>query len=148
MPSCIVSLTAAKYGKKVAVLDYVSPSTQGKEVGCRFHFGFILDSPGVSLQASPRTDKLWRWFCLLALTVKFMAIAPEQPIIEGDVRVCSDVVLRYFWCGFTVIQCVTMATEVVEITTKNEEDVPFQYSGKIWCGLQSSCAVLGPPYAP
>ena len=60
-----------------------------------------------------------------------MAIAPEQPIIEGDVRVCSDVVLRYFWCGFTVIQCVTMATEVVEITTKNEEDVPFQYSGKI-----------------
>ena len=47
MPSCIVSLTAAKYGKKVAVLDYVSPSTQGKEVGFRFHFGLILDSPGV-----------------------------------------------------------------------------------------------------
>ena len=47
MPSCIFSLTAAKYGKKVAVLDYVSPSTQGKLVGCRFHFGFILNSPGV-----------------------------------------------------------------------------------------------------
>ena len=51
MPSYIVSLAAAKYGKKVAVLDYVSPSTQGKKVGCRFHFGFNLDGPRVSLQA-------------------------------------------------------------------------------------------------
>jgi len=36
MLSCIVSLTAAKYGKKVAVLDYVSPSSQGtcKEDEC------------------------------------------------------------------------------------------------------------------
>ena len=42
MPSCIFSLTAAKYGKKVAVLDYVSPSSQGKDKECRF-FGLILD---------------------------------------------------------------------------------------------------------
>lgn len=43
MPSCFVFLSAAKYGKKVAVLDYVSPSSQGKEEECRFHFGLFLD---------------------------------------------------------------------------------------------------------
>ena len=55
MPSCIVSFTAAKYGKKVAVLDYVSPSSQGKEEESRFHFGLTLDSePGVSLRTFAR----------------------------------------------------------------------------------------------
>ena len=24
-------------------------------------------------------------------------------LIEGDIRVCGDVVLRYFWCGIAVI---------------------------------------------
>jgi len=36
--------TAAKYGKKVAVLDFVSPSSQGKEEECRSHFGLIQNS--------------------------------------------------------------------------------------------------------
>ena len=27
----------------------------------------------------------------------------QQRVKEGDVRVCGDAVLGYFWCGFAVI---------------------------------------------
>ena len=71
--------------------------------------------------------------------------------VRGGVRVCSDAVLRYFWCGFAVIfilcwilartaveprallaliQCATMSTEAVEVATESEEDVRYRYSGK------------------
>ena len=45
-----------------------------------------------------------------------------------------------------VIQCPTMATEVIKVATKSKEDVPFWYSGKksdVVCGfLVYFCAVL------
>ena len=48
-----------------------------------------------------------------------------------------------------LIQCATMATEVVQVATESEEDVRFRYSGKnpmrffgvFLCGF----AVFGPP---
>ena len=49
-----------------------------------------------------------------------------------------------------LIQCATMATEVVQDATESEEDVRFRYSGKnlmfgvFLCGF----AVFGPPLRP
>ena len=54
-----------------------------------------------------------------------------------------------------LIQCATIATEVVEVVNESEEDVRFRYSGKkfdaVYGFLAYFCAVLrfsGPPYAP
>ena len=53
-----------------------------------------------------------------------------------------------------LIQCATMATEVVQVATESEEDVRFRYSGKIRCGLRffgvflRSFTVFGPPLRP
>jgi len=33
-------------------------------------------------------------------------------VLEGGVRVCSDAVLRYFWCGFAVIFILTCGITV------------------------------------
>ena len=37
---------------------------------------------------------------------------PLQAIKEGDVRVCGDAVLRYFWCGFAVVFILTRGIAV------------------------------------
>ena len=47
--------------------------------------------------------------------------------IPCRILACTAVQLRVH---VALIQCATMATEVVEAATENEEDVRFRYSGK------------------
>jgi len=51
----------------------------------------LLDSTNAKYQLISRSDKELKKNISLLL------------IVEGGVRVCGDVVLRYFWCGFAVI---------------------------------------------
>ena len=41
-----------------------------------------------------------------------MCVSRALCIIEGGVRVCGDVILRYFWCGSAVIFILTRGIAV------------------------------------
>ena len=42
----------------------------------------------------------------------FESYDSHQLLCQGDVRVCGDAVLRYFWCGFALIFILTRGIAV------------------------------------